>query len=135
MPCQAFLKIVFVTCVGVTSVAGLILWTGFAPDGVTLSYLRCKALPCLYLARLEGFEPPTHSLEGCCSIQLSYSLFIQCLNCTAKIWILQYLSRIFFSGTGPSSDRESIQSLILHEVLVLCQLARYLLQCTLQEES
>ncbi len=20
----------------------------------------------------EGFEPPTHSLEGCCSIRLSY---------------------------------------------------------------
>ena len=22
--------------------------------------------------RQEGFEPPTHSSEGCCSIQLSY---------------------------------------------------------------
>ena len=24
------------------------------------------------VARLEGLEPPTHSLEGCCSIRLSY---------------------------------------------------------------
>ncbi len=27
------------------------------------------------LARQEGLEPPTHSLEGCCSIQLSYWRF------------------------------------------------------------
>jgi hypothetical protein len=26
----------------------------------------------LQLARLKGFEPLTHSLEGCCSIHLSY---------------------------------------------------------------
>ena len=25
--------------------------------------------------RQEGIEPPTHSLEGCCSIQLSYWRF------------------------------------------------------------
>ena len=28
--------------------------------------------PYITLARQEGFEPPTHSLEGCCSILLSY---------------------------------------------------------------
>lgn len=28
--------------------------------------------PFFYLVRLEGFEPPTHCLEGSCSIQLSY---------------------------------------------------------------
>jgi hypothetical protein len=28
------------------------------------------------VARQEGIEPPTHSLEGCCSIQLSYWRFI-----------------------------------------------------------
>ncbi len=28
---------------------------------------------CVYkLARQKGFEPPTRSLEGCCSIRLSY---------------------------------------------------------------
>ena len=26
----------------------------------------------MYLARLEGLEPPAHGLEGRCSIQLSY---------------------------------------------------------------
>lgn len=25
-----------------------------------------------FLARLEGFEPPAHCLEGSCSIRLSY---------------------------------------------------------------
>ncbi len=33
------------------------IWT--APEGTVL-------------VSLGGFEPPTHSLEGCCSIQLSY---------------------------------------------------------------
>jgi hypothetical protein len=28
------------------------------------------------LATPEGFEPPTHSLEGCCSIQLSYGVML-----------------------------------------------------------
>ena len=28
-------------------------------------------------ARQEGIEPPTHSLEGCCSIQLSYGQLVQ----------------------------------------------------------
>ena len=27
------------------------------------------------MVRQEGIEPPTHSLEGCCSIQLSYWRF------------------------------------------------------------
>src|SRR5689334_5544859 len=29
------------------------------------------------VAHQEGIEPPTHSLEGCCSIQLSYWRFIR----------------------------------------------------------
>src|SRR2546421_8444294 len=29
------------------------------------------------MARQEGIEPPTHSLEGCCSIQLSYWRFVR----------------------------------------------------------
>jgi hypothetical protein len=28
------------------------------------------------MVRQEGFEPPTHSLEGCCSIHLSYWRFV-----------------------------------------------------------
>ena len=32
---------------------------------MTVSYGFCKVIPL-------GFEPKTHSLEGCCSIQLSY---------------------------------------------------------------
>ena len=28
------------------------------------------------LVRQEGLEPPTHSLEGCCSIHLSYWRFV-----------------------------------------------------------
>ena len=30
----------------------------------------------LYMARQEGFEPPTDALEGRCSIQLSYCLIL-----------------------------------------------------------
>ena len=29
------------------------------------------------MTRQEGIEPPTHSLEGCCSIQLSYWRFVR----------------------------------------------------------
>ena len=32
-----------------------------------------------------GFEPTTHSLEGCCSIQLSYETIILRLNPHCKI--------------------------------------------------
>src|SRR5919201_3854788 len=33
---------------------------------------RAVPLPPCVLVRQEGIEPPTYSLEGCCSIQLSY---------------------------------------------------------------
>ena len=29
------------------------------------------------MVRQEGLEPPTHSLEGCCSIHLSYWRFVR----------------------------------------------------------
>ena len=32
-----------------------------------------------------GFEPKTHSLEGCCSIQLSYETILPTLFAGAKI--------------------------------------------------
>ena len=31
-----------------------------------------------YLVIRSGFEPETHSLEGCCSIQLSYQTSSEC---------------------------------------------------------
>ena len=34
--------------------------------------LGLKAVAGVPVACPEGIEPPTHSLEGCCSIQLSY---------------------------------------------------------------
>ena len=40
-----------------------------------------------------GFEPKTHSLEGCCSIQLSYS------TCGCKYSYFSRLSRKDFSET------------------------------------
>ena len=54
-----------------------------------------------------GFEPKTHSLEGCCSIQLSYrtdplcsffrwGLWPWCGNRTAKISKIILIARLFF---------------------------------------
>ncbi len=40
-----------------------------------------------------GFEPRTHSLEGCCSIQLSYPTIL--LNCDAKVGDIFYYSKCF----------------------------------------
>ena len=37
-----------------------------------LSYIHHKRFTLRKLARLEGLEPPTHCLEGSCSIRLSY---------------------------------------------------------------
>jgi hypothetical protein len=40
------------------------------PQGSEASARVCSQRP--LVARLEGLEPPAHSLEGCCSIRLSY---------------------------------------------------------------
>ena len=39
----------------------------------------------------RGFEPRTHSLEGCCSIQLSYGTI---LNGTAKLVIFPLIANV-----------------------------------------
>ena len=35
----------------------------------------------------SGFEPETHSLEGCCSIQLSYGTNLVIIKSAAKVYI------------------------------------------------
>src|SRR6476659_6787148 len=50
------------------------------------------------MTRQEGIEPPTHSLEGCCSIQLSYWRFIH-------KWRLEVGAPGFEPGTSCSQSR------------------------------
>src|SRR5262245_23140323 len=50
------------------------------------------------MARQEGIEPPTHSLEGCCSIQLSYWRFV-------LSWRLEVGAPGFEPGTSCSQSR------------------------------
>ena len=50
------------------------------------------------MTRQEGIEPPTHSLEGCCSIQLSYWRFIH-------QWRLEVGAPGFEPGTSCSQSR------------------------------
>ncbi len=46
-----------------------------------------------------GFEPPTHSLEGCCSIQLSYGHRCACYR---KFYVnfKKYIRKIMICGAG-----------------------------------
>ena len=55
------------------------------PDWEALWYLGCDP----EVIRL-GFEPKTHSLEGCCSIQLSYRTII-CIGYIEKAMSLHYM--------------------------------------------
>ncbi len=36
-----------------------------------------RSVPVPFMVIEEGFEPSTHSLEGCCSIQLSYPTILK----------------------------------------------------------
>ncbi len=42
----------------------------------------------------KGFEPLTHSLEGCCSIQLSYPTYLNC-------FLSKAMQKYIFSGLLP----------------------------------
>ena len=37
-----------------------------------IAYKKSDKVSCRFMVIELGFEPRTHSLEGCCSIQLSY---------------------------------------------------------------
>jgi hypothetical protein len=47
--------------------------TGIEPVNLILTKDALYQLSYVGLERETGFEPATHSLEGCCSSQLSYS--------------------------------------------------------------
>ncbi len=49
----------------------------------------------LYPVIRAGFEPATHSLEGCCSIQLSYRTPKKAYKITAFFWNMQILTHFF----------------------------------------
>ena len=61
-----------------------------------------------------GFEPKTHSLEGCCSIQLSYRTdpkvaakvihFSGYAICLAAIFLLLFLAAYHFAGEFDAGD-------------------------------
>ena len=52
----------------------------------------------------SGFEPETHSLEGCCSIQLSYQTSSECA-CKKKLATRVWLAAIPPLNSGSRSPR------------------------------
>ena len=54
-------------------------------------------VPLFIMVSLGGLEPPTHSLEGCCSIQLSYRPII---GMAARKTAIMHLERV--EGIEPS---------------------------------
>ena len=61
-----------------------------------------------FLACPEGIEPPTHSLEGCCSIRLSYGHKEQRLQ--SEITLEPYLNR------GRSTRIRTLDPLVPNQV-------------------
>jgi hypothetical protein len=57
------------------------------------------------LARQEGIEPPTHSLEGCCSIQLSY------WRVTKRKLAIEATRINSSRGVSPISQRDRVSSI------------------------
>ena len=76
---------------------------------------KCKCL--IFLARLEGFEPPTYGLEVRCSIQLSYRR-------TAKFF-LNYLrvnvlpSLVFSSFRKIGNEIGTVEIELLHRIFFM----------------
>ena len=68
-----------------------------------------------------GFEPRTHSLEGCCSIQLSYPTIL--LNCDAKVGDIFYYSKCFGNFFQRKIDFYSLCTRIYHQHLIYQNIA------------
>ena len=45
------------------------------------------------MVRLEGLEPPAHSLEGCCSIRLSYRRLDSFYHCCPAMSRFEYFGK------------------------------------------
>ena len=57
------------------------------------------------MVRQEGIEPPTYSLEGCCSIQLSYWRFVRTEGPRTRSSLRQVGAPGFEPGTSCSQSR------------------------------
>ena len=70
-----------------------------------------------------GFEPRTHSLEGCCSIQLSYLTIL--FKCVAKVGILFEYTNIYPAFLSLLSKYKTnslfISALLIGEKLIMVQ--------------
>ena len=62
--------------------------TGIEPVNLILTKDALYQLSYVGLERETGFEPATHSLEGCCSSQLSYSRRNFKLRLKIYLWLI-----------------------------------------------
>src|SRR5205085_8735745 len=58
----------------------------------------------IHRVRPGGFEPPTNSLEGCCSIHLSYGRPNVKLNAAGRFWRRDIPHHYFFLQCAPNCD-------------------------------